>query len=144
MPQILRQNKVPNRQRMPACFRNRVIPTAPPLRFVKSRLEEEERRNNRGHYTSHRVLLHPHLQNRLSESRLMSAVVVGPQLRESIESTSCRELSTPSGEEQMTAPAYIANVCDKVGNGDRRLDVMTLIRLADLYGKPPEFFLKPE
>jgi hypothetical protein len=45
---------------------------------------------------------------------------------------------------QMTAPAYIANVCDKVGNGDRRLDVMTLIRLADLYGKPPEFFLKPE
>jgi multidrug efflux pump subunit AcrB len=61
---------------MPACFRNRVIPIAPPLRFVKSRLGEDERRNNRGHYTTRRVLLHAHLQNRLSESRLMRAVVV--------------------------------------------------------------------
>src|ERR1700722_13821912 len=49
---------MPNRQTMPACFQNRGIPTAPPLRFVKSRLGEEERRNNRGHYTTHRVLLH--------------------------------------------------------------------------------------
>ncbi len=32
----------------------------------------------------------------------------------------------------------------KSESGDRRLDVMELIRLADLYGKPPEFFLKPE
>jgi hypothetical protein len=43
---------------MPACLRNRVIPTAPPRRLVKSRLGEEEQRNNRGHYTTHRVLLH--------------------------------------------------------------------------------------
>ena len=28
----------------------------------------------------------------------------------------------------------------KSESGDRRLDVMELIRLADLYGKPPEFF----
>ena len=32
----------------------------------------------------------------------------------------------------------------KSESGDRRVDVMELIRLADLYGKPPEFFLKPE
>jgi YhcG PDDEXK nuclease domain len=30
----------------------------------------------------------------------------------------------------------------KTESGDRRLDVMELILLADLYGKPPEFFLK--
>ena len=58
LSQRLRQNKMPNRQNMPACFRNRVILNAPPLRFVKSRLEEQGRRNNRGHYTTHRVLLH--------------------------------------------------------------------------------------
>ena len=39
-------------------FSNHVVPNAPPLRFVKSRLGEEGRRNNRGHYTTHRVLLH--------------------------------------------------------------------------------------
>src|SRR5271155_254816 len=43
---------------MPVRFRNRVIPTAPSPRFVKLRLREEDRRNNRGHYTTHRALLH--------------------------------------------------------------------------------------
>jgi hypothetical protein len=87
---------MPNRQFLPVCFRNRVILTAPPLRFVKSRLEEEERKNNRGHYTTHRVLLHAPLQNRLSESRLMPAVVVRqPPTTCKCLSANCRELHTP-------------------------------------------------
>ena len=39
---------------------------------------------------------------------------------------------------------HVVHVVTKSESGDRRLDVMELIRLADLYGKPPEFFLKPE
>jgi transcriptional regulator with XRE-family HTH domain len=36
------------------------------------------------------------------------------------------------------------SLLSKCETGDRRIDVMELLQLARLYGKPPEFFLKPD
>jgi DNA-binding XRE family transcriptional regulator len=33
---------------------------------------------------------------------------------------------------------------NKCETGERRVDVMELIQLAELYGKPPQFFLDPD